>query len=225
MDFKRLAMNGPARQARFGALTLVLLALSAATAAAAGMVQIAQNTQPAARPAPPRAPAAAGPKPEAAPAQAQPAAAPAQQVPARTEILRFDNWIVTCNEFAEGPHTRTCSALLQILQQDTNQTVFAWTIALDNSKQMVTVLQTPSGVAIPPGVELRMGKIPTRKVPFASCDPGRCIATMPMDAGLQHEIVAVPTTEAIIQGSQGNTVQFTIQMKGIDKALAALAKS
>jgi invasion protein IalB len=227
VETKRLAMNGFAGRTGFGALTLVLLALLTATAGAQ------PSTQPTARPAAPapRAPAAPAPKGEAAQppgaaAQAPPtAAAQAQQVPARTEILRFDNWIVTCNEFAEGPHTRTCSALLQILQQDTNQTVFAWTIAVDNSKQMVTILQTPTGVAIPPGVELRMGKTPTRKVPFATCDPGRCVATMPMDAGLLREIVTTPTAEAVIQGSQGNTVQFTIQMKGLDKALAALSKS
>jgi invasion protein IalB len=31
-----------------------------------------------------------------------------------------------------------------------------------------------------------------------------------------------PTAEAVIQGSQGNTVQFNIQMKGFDRAYAAL---
>src|SRR5262249_25219391 len=46
------------------------------------------------------------------------------QVPTRTEILNFENWAVTCNEFADGPKTRRCSALLQILQQNTNQIVF-----------------------------------------------------------------------------------------------------
>jgi invasion protein IalB len=50
------------------------------------------------------------------------------------------------------------------------------------------------------------------------------MATVPMDAGLLREIASTPTAEAVIQGSQGNTVQFTIQMKGLDKALAALSK-
>jgi invasion protein IalB len=80
-------------------------------------------------------------------------------------------------------------------------------------------------VAIPPGVELRIGKSPARKVPFASCDNGRCIATMIMDANLLREMAATPTAEAVIQGSQGNTVQFNIQMKGFDKAYAVLSRS
>jgi invasion protein IalB len=160
----------------------------------------------------------------AAPAQPQSEAAPAAQIPTRTEILNFENWVVTCNEFAEGPRTRVCSALTQILQQNTKQVVFTWTIAVDKSKQLVTIMQTLTGVAIPPGVELRIGKSPPRKIPYASCDTGRCVATMTMDANLLREMTTSPTAEAIIQGSQGNTVQFNIQMKGFDRAYAILSR-
>jgi len=146
------------------------------------------------------------------------------QIPTRTEILNFENWAVTCNEFADGPRSRRCSALLQILQQNTNQTVFAWTVALDERKQVVAVMQTPTGVAIPPGVELRVGKFPAQKVPFASCEAGRCVATMTLDANLLREMTTSPTAEAVIQGSQGNTVQFNIQMKGFDRAYAVLSR-
>jgi invasion protein IalB len=71
---------------------------------------------------------------------------------------------------------------------------------------------------------LKVGKVPPHKVPFASCDTGRCVATLPMDAALLQEMTLVPTAEAIIQGIQGNTVQFNIQMKGFDKAFAALSR-
>ena len=131
---------------------------------------------------------------------------------------------MTCNEFAE-PKTRVCTAVLQILQQNTNQPVFSWTVALDNSKQAITIMQTPTGVVIAPGVELRIGKSPARKISFASCDSGRCIATMTMDANLLRDMTTTPTAEAVIQGSQGNTVQFNIQMKGFDRAYAVVSRS
>jgi invasion protein IalB len=162
--------------------------------------------------------------------QAPVAQAPASQVPTppqiptRTEILNFENWAVTCNEFAEGPRAKRCSALLQILQQNTNQIVFTWTVALDERKQLVAVMQTPTGVVIPPGVELRVGKLPSQKIPFASCDSGRCIATTTLDANLLREMTTSPTAEAVIQGSQGNTVQFNIQLKGFDRAYAVLSR-
>ena len=191
-----------------------------------GWTQTAQAAPPA-RPAP-RAPAApaptAPPAPAGQPATNGPPAQPAAPTPTRTEILNFENWVVTCNEFAEGPRPRVCTALLQIAQQNTNQVVFAWTIGVDNSKQMVTIIQTPTGVNIPPGIELRVGKVPPRKIPFASCDTGRCVATLPMDAALLREMTTVPNAEAVIQGSLGNTVQFNIQMKGFDKAYAVLSR-
>jgi invasion protein IalB len=150
------------------------------------------------------------------------AAQPAPQIPTRVEILNFDNWAVTCNEFADGPRTKRCSALLQILQQNTNQTVFTWTVGIDEHKQLVAVIQTPTGVTIAPGVELKVGKLPVQKIPFASCEPGRCVATMTVDTNLAKEMSTSPTAEAIIQGSQGNTVQFNIQLKGFDRAYMAL---
>jgi invasion protein IalB len=45
-----------------------------------------------------------------------------------------------------------------------------------------------------------------------------------MDPTLLREMTTVQTAEAIVQGIQGNTVQFTIQMKGFDKAYAALTR-
>jgi invasion protein IalB len=216
----------------FASLRLAAGVLLAATMAqAAAPLQLAQTPAP---PRPPRPPAAAPPAPAATPAPAPSApSAPAgeaatpapQPIPTRTEILNLDNWVVTCNEFAEGPRKRVCSALLHVVQQNTNQVVFSWQIAVEANKQMVTIMQTPTGVAIPPGVELKVGKLPPHKVPFSSCDNGRCVATAPMDAALIREMTMVPSAEAIIQGSQGNTVQFNIQLKGFDRAFAVLSKS
>ena len=154
-------------------------------------------------------------------AAVQPAAPAAPQVPTRVEILNFDNWAVTCNEFADGPRSKRCSALLQILQQNTNQTVFTWTVGLDERKQLMAVMQTPTGVVIAPGIEFKIGKV-AQKIPFTSCEPGRCVATMTLDSNLLREMTTSQTAEAIIQGVQGNTVQFNIQMKGFDRAYAAL---
>jgi invasion protein IalB len=216
-----------------------LFVSAAALPEAPGEIRLAQFSQnppparPARPPAAPQAPAqapapqppAATPAPAAPPAEAGPQNTPPPPIPTRTEILNLDNWVVTCNEFAEGPRKRVCSALLHIVQQNTNQVVFSWTVAVENNKQMVTVMQTPTGVAIQPGVELRVGKLPPHKVPFATCDTGRCVATMPMDSTLLHEMTVVPTAEAIIQGMQGNSVQFNIQLKGFDKAYAVLSRS
>lgn len=217
------------------AATGMAVAFGALLAASLGSVALAQSP-----PRPPRAPAAPPPVPPAPPAPAPTVPLPnaagdggkeagQPQPPAptatRTEILNLDNWVVTCNEFAEGPRKRVCSALLRIVQQNTNQVVFSWTVAVEGNKQMVAIMQTPTGVAIAPGVELKVGKLPAQKLSYASCDNGRCVATMTMDNALLHEMTTVPTAEATIQGAQGNTVQFNIQLKGFDRAYAVLSKS
>jgi invasion protein IalB len=216
-------MNGIARLIVSAAIVGAASPLAANAIEGTGRIAQAPPARPPAQRPPAPAPAAPAPAAPAPPAANQPHA-PAGPVPTRTEILNFENWVVTCNEFADGPRPRVCSALLQIMQQNTNQIVFTWTVAVDNSKQMVTIMQTPTGVNIPPGVELRVGKTPPHKVPFASCDTGRCVATLPMDAALLKEMTTVPSAEAIVQGIQGNNVQFNIQMKGFDKAYAVLAR-
>jgi invasion protein IalB len=227
-------MRDVARVAASAALGLIVGSPSAYPMEPRGVAQTAQ-AQPPVRPGPPRgspgtppaasAPAAPPAGPEPSP-QAQ--AAPAQAVapiPSRTEILNFDNWVVTCNEFAEKPKTRACSALLRIVQQNTNQTIFAWSLTMDNNKQMVSTLQTPTGVNIAPGVELRVGKVPPHKIAFASCDTGGCVATLLMDTNTLREMATAPAAEAVIQGSRGNNVQFNVPLKGFDKAYAALSGS
>jgi invasion protein IalB len=208
--------------------------LSVLMLVALGTNAMAQNPPPA-RAAPPRAaapppapaapPAPVAPAPPAPGALAQPQAAAAQPPPepTRTEILKFDNWVVTCNEFAEGPRTRACSAVTRGFNQN-KQLVFQWTVAVDNSKQLVAVMETVPGVAIPPGIELRIGKSAPHKIPYVTCETGVCVARSNVDANLLRDLTGSPMAEVVIQGSQGNTVQFPVEMKGFDRAYAVLSR-
>jgi invasion protein IalB len=158
-----------------------------------------------------------------APAAQSQAEGPPQPEPTRTEIQKFDNWILTCNEFAEGPRTRVCSAVTRAFNQN-KQLVFQWTVAVDNNKQLVTVMETVPGVAILPGIELRIGKSAAHKIPYVTCETGVCIARTNVDANLLRDLTGSPTAEVVIQGSQGNTVQFPVQLKGFERAYALLSK-
>src|SRR5256885_8327408 len=114
-----------------------------------------------ARRAPPSAPSQQVPPQQAQAQQSAPqpqAAAPAARSPQRTEIVKFDNWTVTCLEYPEGTPKKTCAAQLQVQQSGSNQVLLAWTVSLNDSKQFVTLLQTPTGVSIPSGVELQPEK-------------------------------------------------------------------
>src|SRR5262249_4670177 len=158
-------------------------------------------------------------------AQQQPQSQPAPPQPTRTEILRFDNWNVTYLEYAEGPTKKTCAAQLQLHNTNNNQVILAWTVSLNESKQFVSVLNVPTGVAIGPGVELQPEKAGKRKIAYDSCEPNRCTSSVTMDAALLREITAAPTAQVSIYALNGQQVQFNVPLKGFDKATAHLRAS
>jgi invasion protein IalB len=137
------------------------------------------------------------------------------------ETVKHDNWTVTCQDFAEGRVRRSCAAQLQVVQAGSNQVLFAWTIGQDGEGRLVNVVQTLPGVLIAPGIELKLGKAGSRKLPFVSCEPNRCTATLPADEGFVKDASAAETAEAVVYGTNGRGVQFGIPLKGIDKAFAA----
>ncbi len=165
-------------------------------------------------------PAAAQPAAPAAPAQ--PAAPPPPQ-PFKTEILNFDNWNVTCREFNEGKRKKICFAVLQIIQSNNNQVIFTWTVGTDDENRLLMTFQTPTGVAITPGVDLKLAK-GNRVVPYTACESGHCVASTALDANLVKEIAATADAQAIIHASNGQDVQVNIPLKGFEKAYAALPK-
>ena len=201
----------------------------AAADAAADSFQVAQG-----QPSRSRQPAPAAQPPAQAQTQQQPAAPAAPQGQAaapqpgpalkRTEVFYFDNWTVTCNEFAEGPKKRACAAQLQVKQAQNNNVVFAWTVSIDDDKRPLAVLQTPTGISIAPGVEVRLGKASPRKIPLTMCETGRCIASTTMDAAFVRDLSTTPNAEVVIYAPNGAGVQFNFPLKGFESAYAEVQR-
>ena len=94
---------------------------------------------------------------------------------------------MTCREFLEGPKKRNCSITVAVQKQDTNQIVLALTVQPNEQGQMVASIQTPTGVAIAPGVELKLEKAAARKFAFDFCEPSRCSASLVADKNFVRE--------------------------------------
>jgi len=200
--------------------------LAAATVAAialgCGLAQ-AQGAKPApsrapvpaqAQPAPPQ------PAPQAAPAAAE-APAPGPK-PWRTEILNFDNWSVTCQDFREPAARRTCQAQMQVVRQGSQQVILTMIVAGDDKNVYRAAVSTPTGVAIQPGVDLAIGG-QTRKIPFESCEPARCTAVVVIDDRLAKDMSSGADMDATVVSNAGQSVKMSFSSKGFDKAWAALA--
>ena len=80
------------------------------------------------------------------------------------------------------PAKRTCTSVFPVVEQSRQQVVMTWIFGYTPEGVLTTVLQTPTGVQIPAGVELKLGQSLPRKLPYVNCDQQRCEATIAMDA-------------------------------------------
>jgi len=153
-----------------------------------------------------------------------PAAQPKPKV-VRTESLSYDNWTVNC-AYTDRPGDKPrCSAILRIAEKVNNvpRIIFTWIMGEQKSK-LVSVLSMPTGVLIEPGVEVKIGAGAAKKYSYSLCAPDHCEAIIPMDAAIASEMKRAQTTEATVVGLRGQSVKFTVNMKGFGQALAAVAK-
>jgi invasion protein IalB len=140
----------------------------------------------------------------------------------KTETINYENWILTCREFLDGPKKRNCSITVAVQKQDTNQIVLALTVQPNEQGQMVVSIQTPTGVAIAPGVELKLEKAAARKLAFDLCEPSRCSASLIADKNFVREASLAASLAVVIQSSDGKPVNFEFPIKGFDKAYAKM---
>jgi invasion protein IalB len=183
--------------------------LSASAAACLGLAcapALAQNAQP--------APKATAPSPSE-PAKVR-----------RTETIVDDNWTVTCAETDQGGAKRQCSAILKIEQRDKNgaqRIVLTWVIGHQEGK-LISALSMPSGVLIPPGVQIKIGDKEIHKLSFSLCEPDHCEALLPLDDQMVKSLDSAATTEVTIYAVNGAEAKFTVNMKGFMQAVADLGK-
>lgn len=155
----------------------------------------------------------------------------------RSETDHFDNWVVKCDEFADAPKKRACSARLEAEQSGNTRIILIWTMYINDAKHLIGVLQTLTGVMIAPGVEVELGRDKSkysgndkakekesspRRFVYESCDPTRCFATLSLDSAFIRDAIAAPTATVIIRAINGSTVRISFPIKGFDKAYAQL---
>jgi invasion protein IalB len=142
--------------------------------------------------------------------------------PQRIETVIYDSWRVICRDIVGVKGKKNCSAMLQVVEPKQKQVVFTWVLGYDNKGTLTAVFQTPVGVQLLRGLELKLGTAQARKVSFITCSSRVCEAVTPLNAVLLKEAMSAPTAVATAYAMNGRGVQFNINMKGFDKAIEAL---
>jgi invasion protein IalB len=162
--------------------------------------------------------AAAAPPPAAAATPAVPAA------PARIETIVYDSWTVSCRDTVGGPAKKMCSMSLQLIDKTRGQVLLMWTIGRNTEGNMLTAIQTPTGVQIKRGVEVKLGNSAVRKLDYTSCEQARCEASGPLEPAMTKDLTAAANATATIYALDGRGINFNLPTTGVDKAFAALGK-
>ncbi len=160
----------------------------------------------------------------AAKSSAAPSAEPAKI--RRAETIVDDNWTVTCAQTDPADSKRLCSAALKIAETDkagAQRIVFTWVIGHQEGK-LASAISVPSGVQIPPGMEIRIGDKEVRNVGYSICMPDHCEALLPLEETVVKSLSGAPTTEITIHAVNGAEAKFTVNMKGFAQALADIGK-
>jgi invasion protein IalB len=145
------------------------------------------------------------------------------QSPEKTETTNFENWILSCREFVEGPKKRTCAMTVSVRKTDTNRTVLSWTIRANDKGQMVSVIETLPGISIVPGIEVKLEKgAAPHKVPIEICEPNWCSGSLPMDKGFIQELATSSKATVVITSSAGQPFTFEFPINGFEKAFAKM---
>jgi invasion protein IalB len=130
----------------------------------------------------------------------------------------FGNWQVQCQE----TNAKACRAVLQVIRD--KQVIMAWFVGTDGKGALQNVLQTPTGVMVSAGIDIKVGSAAARHANFLTCGPQGCTAAVPIDDAFIKDASAAPKTDVVLYAPNGQSVDFGIPTGGLDKAIAALKK-
>lgn len=140
---------------------------------------------------------------------------------ARTETTIYDRWTVTCRSAESDRAKRACSAALRIVDNQ-QQLVILWEIGRGADGRIRASMQTPTGVMVQKGVDLKVGEARVGKFDYAACVPQNCEAGGAMDGTQIRKMATASEMTITIHAKDGRDVNFKFPMKGLDKAMTAV---
>jgi invasion protein IalB len=137
-------------------------------------------------------------------------------------ITAYQDWRTACP--AAAPKQAPCEMVLDVLDGKTRNTVARIAVSHDGANQ-VLAFTMPFGVALEPGIGLRVGKDPVKVVQYRTCNQIGCIAEMPLDDKLTASLKAATDVQLLFAGLDGKPVGVPVSLKGYADAHRAYASN
>src|SRR5439155_1750736 len=119
---------------------------------------------------------------------------------------------------------KSCYGELKLIDKEHQATMLSWIVGRSTQGNLVSVLQTPTGVNIGQGVQFGFAGGKARTLPYQLCEPQRCEATTEMDSALLDEARKATEATVVITATDGRKINFTVPVKGLTNVLSATAR-
>ena len=140
----------------------------------------------------------------------------------------FGDWRVACNEAGPGGELASCQAYLSLVEEKTGMKALSVSFHVaQGAAQPTGVVVLPLGVALRPGVQMRVGK-QSRLVRLEPevCYPDGCRADFEVDPALQQEMTAARefTVGFFAYTREDKPASIAVSTKGLAAAIARLKR-
>lgn len=133
----------------------------------------------------------------------------------------FENWDLICDENLKTMK-KICNITQSIVDQN-GQFAFSWSLAATEGGKPLMILRTRPGLGVKKPVML---SFPGRKEPVSvdtyACDPGVCIALLPVGPIMREQIAKATTVGVSYEAAPAEVLAFDAPLKGVSAALAAI---
>jgi invasion protein IalB len=138
-----------------------------------------------------------------------------------TTTTKHDGWTVTCNEGGDPPK-KICSANYRVIDKKSSSNILVWLIGRNAEGKLLAEFLTLPGVIIEPGVAVSLDEAKAVKADYVSCSAKGCKASMELTPNLTRQLKAAKKAKIDITRLDGKVLQFSMDIPGIDAALADL---
>lgn len=137
---------------------------------------------------------------------------------AQGEPALFGNWNVTCDN-------GICQAFFGLMHPTEDWQLLRWSVFYDpQTDRHSTMIRTPTGVALPPGLRVWTASDEWIDIPFQVCDPEGCEAAVLLDDALRDQLLGAGDTVVVsfIAYGQDTPTGIEVPITGLESAMERL---
>lgn len=138
-----------------------------------------------------------------------------------TTTQTYGGWSVVCNDSGDGQKP-ICTANYRVINTQTNSNILVWLIGRNAEGALLSEFLTLTDLLIQPGVVVTLEGAAPVKAEFVECMTNSCKARLEMTPEFVQQLKTAEKVTLDLVRLDGKVVQFGMDIRGADKALADL---